>query len=204
MLAGGEPMTNIFEQPWLLLIVAGVVFLVVAFFRDLLPPKRAWLFWLLPVVIAIAAFAIDYLVQTDKEKIEAVLAKASRAVEKEDIKSLEPLIWENYSDSVHPSRQALLDHFKLRLSEPIIEKIVPEIVSLDIKPSEAKIEFTARVMFDPKGPVYEYQKMMLFKLEANLIKENGRWFFSRTEILTINLQPAGWKNTQGSPGEILN
>jgi hypothetical protein len=181
-----------------------VVFLVVAFFRDLLPPKRAWLFWLLPVVIAIAAFAIDYLVQTDKEKIEAVLAKASRAVEKEDIKSLEPLIWENYSDSVHPSRQALLDHFKLRLSEPIIEKIVPEIVSIDIKPSEAKIEFTARVMFDPKGPVYEYQKMMLFKLEANLIKENGRWFFSRTEILTINLQPAGWKNTQGSPGEILN
>ena len=38
-------MTNIFEQPWLLLIVAGVVFLVVAFFRDLLPPKKAWLFW---------------------------------------------------------------------------------------------------------------------------------------------------------------
>lgn len=197
-------MTNIFEQPWLLLIVAGVVFLVVAFFRDLLPPKRAWLFWLLPIVIAIAAFAIDYLVQTDKEKIEAILAKASRAVEKEDIKAIEPLIWKNYSDSVHPSKQALLDNFKLRLSEPVIEKIVPAIVSLDIKPSEAKVVFTARVMFDPKGPVYEYRKMMLFKVEADLTKENGEWFFSRTEILTIDLQPAGWKNTQGNPGEILN
>ena len=73
-------MTNIFEQPRLLLIVAGVVFLGVAFFRDLLPPRRAWIFWLLPVVIAVAAFGIDYLVQTDREKIEAVLAKASRAV----------------------------------------------------------------------------------------------------------------------------
>ena len=31
-------MMNIFEQPWLLLIVAGVVFLGVAFFRDVLPP----------------------------------------------------------------------------------------------------------------------------------------------------------------------
>lgn len=196
-------MTNIFEQPWLLLIVAGVVFLGVAFFRDLLPPRRAWLFWLLPVVIAIAAFAIDYLVQTDMEKIEPVLARACRAVEKEDIRAIEPLIWKNYSDSVHPSKQELLDHFKWRLSEPIIEKIVPAIVSLDIKPSEAKVVFTARVMFDPKGPVYEYQKMMLFKLEANLTKEAGEWFFSRTEILTINLQPAGWKNTQGGAGEIF-
>ncbi len=46
--------------------------------------------------------------------------------------------------------------------------------------------------------------MMLFKLEADLIKEADEWFFSRTEILTIDLQPAGWKNTQGSPAEIFN
>ena len=201
-------MTNIFEQPWLLLIVAGVVFLLVAFFRDLLPPKRAWVFWLLPVVIAIAAFTIDYLVQTDREKIEAVLAKAGRAVEKENIKALDPLIWKNYSDSIHSSKQELLAHFSGQLSEPIIEKIVPEIVSLDIKSSEATVVFTARVMFDPKGPVYGYQKMMLFKLEANLTKDGGKWFFSRVELVAmgitpIDLQPAGWKNTQGGAGEIF-
>jgi hypothetical protein len=196
-------MTNIFEQPWLLLIVAGVVFLGMAFFRDLLPPKRAWAFWLLPVVIAIAAFAIDYLVQTDKEKIEAVLAKACRAVEKEDIKAIAPLIWNNYSDSAHPSKQALLNHFQSRLDEPLIEKIVPVIISLDIKPADATVVFTARVMFDPKGPVYEYQKIMVFKLEANLTKDDGKWFFSKVEITAINFQPAGWKNTQGGSGEIL-
>jgi hypothetical protein len=190
-------MMNIFEQPWLLLIVAGVVFLVVAFFRDLLPPKRAWVFWLLPVVIAIAAFGIDYLVQTDREKIEAVLAKACRAVEGEDIRALASLISNDYRDSVHPSKQALLNHFGERLSKPVIEKIVPAIVSLDIKPPDATVVFTARVMFDPKGPVYEYQKMMLFKLQADLKREGDEWLFSRTEILTIDLQPAGWKNTQG-------
>ena len=197
-------MTNIFEQPWLLLIVAGVVFLGVAFFRDVLPPKRGWLFWLLPIVIAIAAFAIDFLVETDKEKVEAVLAKACRAVEGEDIRALAPLISNDYHDSVHPSKQALLNHFGERLSEPVIEKIVPAIVSPDIKPPGAKVVFTARVMFDPKGPVYEYRKMMLFKLQADFTKERGEWFFSRTEILTIDLQPAGWKNTQGNPGEILD
>ena len=190
-------MTNIFEQPWLLLIVAGVVFLGVAVFRDVLPPGRVWLFWLLPVVIAIAAFGIDYFVQTDKEKVEAVLAKACRAVEGEDIRALEPLISNDYRDSVHPSKQALLNHFGERLSKPVIEKIVSAIVSLDIKPPDATVVFTARVMFDPKGPVYEYRKMMLFKLQADLKREVGEWFFSRTEILTIDLQPAGWKNTQG-------
>ena len=155
------------------------------------------------MAIAAAAFGIDYFFQTDKEKIETILARASRAVEREDIKSLEPLIWKNYSDSVHPSKQALLNHFQSRLDEPLIEKIVPAIVSLDIRQSDATVIFTARVMFDPQGPVYEYQKMMLFKLQADLTKEGGEWFFSKTEILTINLQPAGWKNTQGNPAEMI-
>ena len=196
-------MTNIFEQPWLLLIVAGAVFLGVAFFRDLLPPGRGWLFWLLPVVIAILAFAIDYFVRTDKEKIKAVLAGACRAVEEENIRALEPLVSNDYHDSFHSSKQALLDHFTGQLSEPVIEKIVPAIVSLDIKPPGATVVFTARVMFDPKGPVHEYRKMMLFKLQADFTKEGGEWFFSRTEILTIDLQPAGWQHTQGNPGEMF-
>lgn len=190
-------MTNIFEQPWLLLVAAGVVFLGVAMFRDALPPKRAWIFWLLPMVIAAAAFGLDYFVQTDKEKIETVLAKACRAAEGEDIRALAPLISNNYRDSVHPSKQALLNHFGWRLSEPVIEKIVPAIVSLDIKPPGATVVFTARVMFDPKGPVFEYRKMMLFKLQADLAEEKGEWFFSRTEILTIDLQPASWRHVQG-------
>jgi len=190
-------MTNIFEQPWLLLIVAGAVFLVVAVFRDVLPARRGWLFWLLPVVIAAAAFGLDYFVRTDKEKIDTVLAKACKAVEEEDIRALAPLISNDYHDSAHPSKQALLDHFGERLAEPVIEKIVPAIVSLDIKPPNATAVFTGRVMFDPKGPVFEYRKMMLFKLQADFIKDRGEWFFSKTEILTIDLQPAGWQHTQG-------
>jgi hypothetical protein len=107
------------------------------------------------------------------------------------------LISNDYHDSVHPSKQALLNHVGERLSEPVIEEIVPAIVSLDIKPPDAKVVFTARVMFDPKGPVYEYRKMMLFKLQADLKREGGEWFFSRTEILTIDLQPAGWQHMRG-------
>ena len=197
-------MTNIFEQPWLLLIIAGVIFVGVAIFRDALPPKRAWIFWLLPVVLAAIAFAIDFLVVTDKEKIENALAAGCKAVENEDVKSLEPLIWKNYNDAFHPTKQVLLNHFQSRLGEPVIEKIVPQIVSLDIKPPQATVVFTARVMFDPKGPVYQYRKVMLFKLQADLVKERDDWFFSNAEVLTIDLQPAGWKDLQGNTTEIFN
>lgn len=207
-------MTNILEQPWLLLIASVIVLLAVAVFRGLFPQRHRWWFWLLPVIIAIAAFAIDYFVQTDTEKIKDVVAKAVRAVEKEDAEAIGPLISNDYHDSFHASKQALLDNCRARLSEPIIEKNVHGIVSLNVRPAPrgflsktgagATAVFTVRVVFDPRGPIYEFRKIMLFKLQAELRKEGINWLFTRVEVLEIDLQPANWQHIQGGAGEILN
>jgi hypothetical protein len=197
-------MANIFEQPWLLLIASVVVLLAVAVFRGLLSQRHRWWFWLLPVIIAISAFAIDYFVRTDTEKIKEVVAKAVRAVEKEDAEAIGPLISNDYHDSFHASKQALLDNCRARLSEPIIEKNVHGIVSLNVRPPNATAVFTVRVVFDPQGPIYEFRKMMLFKLQAELRKEGANWLFTRVEVLEIDLQPANWRHIQGGAGEILN
>lgn len=159
---------------------------------------------MLPVIIAIAAFAIDYFVQTDTEKIKDVIAKAVRAVEKEDAEAIGPLILNDYRDSLHASKQALLDNCKERLSEPIIEKNVHGIVSLDVRPPNATSVFTVRIVFDPQGPIYEFRKMMLFKLQAELRKEGTNWLFTRVEVLEIDLQPANWQRTQAAGDEILD
>jgi hypothetical protein len=197
-------MTNILEQPWLLLIASVVVLLAVAVFRGLFPQRHRWWFWLLPVIIAIAAFAIDFFVRTDVEKVKETIAKAVRAVEKEDAEAIGPLISNDYHDSFHASKQALLDNCRERLSEPIIEKNVYGIVSLNVKPPNATAVFTVRVVFDPQGPIYEFRKIMLFKLQAELRKEGANWFFTRVEVLEIDLQPADWRHIQGGAGEILN
>jgi hypothetical protein len=197
-------MTNIFEQPWLLLIASVVVLLAVAVFRGLSPQRHKWWFWLLPVIIAIAAFAIDYFVRTDVEKVKETIAKAVRAVEKENAEAIGPLISNDYHDSFHASKQALLDNCRARLSEPIIEKNVHGIVSLDVRPPNATAVFTVRVVFDPQGPIYEFRKIMLFKLQAELRKEGANWFFTRVEVLEIDLQPADWRHIQGVAGEVLN
>ncbi len=207
-------MTNIYEQPWLLLAVSVGFLLAVFIFRAIFPQRHKWWLWLLPVLLAASAFAIDYFVETDAEKVRNIIAKAVKAVEKEDAEALVPLFSDDYHDSFHASKEALLSNCRWRLSEPIIEKNVLRIISLKVEPPNARLDspssarraeavFTVRVVFDPQGPIFEYRKMMPFKLRADFREERGNWFFSRVEVLEIDLQPADWRLIQGMGGEIF-
>jgi len=196
-------MTNIFEQPWLLLIVAGVVFLGVAFFRDLLPARRGWLFWLLPVVIAILAFAIDFFVQTDREKVEKVIAKGVKAAEKEDVDAAGRLVANDYHDTFNESKEVFLARLRMYLPQPVIEKNILKIISLKVDSTKAVAVFTVRVLLDPQGPVYEYRKIMLLKFEAQLVKQGNSWLFNKVELLEVDMLPVDWKNLQSVGGELF-
>ncbi|MHC4239449.1 MAG: hypothetical protein ACYSUC_06790, partial [Planctomycetota bacterium] len=62
-------MLNIFQQPWTILLVAVITSLAISIYRWLFPEKsRRWQL-LVPLVIALAGFALDFLVKTDLEKI---------------------------------------------------------------------------------------------------------------------------------------
>jgi hypothetical protein len=196
-------MTNIYEQPWLLLIASVVVLLAVFIFRAIFPQRHKWWLWLLPVLLAASAFAVDYFVETDAEKVRAVLVEAVNDVEKEDAEALVPLFSDDYHDSFHASKQALLDNCRWWLSGPIIEKNVLRIISLKVEPPNAEAVFTVRVVFDPQGPVFEIRKMMVFKLRADFSKQGDEWFFNRVEVFEIDLQPADWRLIQGMGGEIF-
>jgi hypothetical protein len=191
-------MLNIFEQPWLLLIVAGVTFMGVFLFRDVLPRKGKWVFWVMPTIIAFLAIILDYLVQTDREKIELVIIRAVKAVEREDVNSIKPLISEDYKDSFNSSKKELLWQCRIRLSEPIIEKNVPRIVSIRIEGDNADAVFTVRTVFDPKGPIYSSVQMMLFEFQADLRKQGDKWLFTKVELLEIDMHPADWRNIGGA------
>jgi len=197
-------MTNVFEQPWLLLGVSAVALLVVFIINSVSAKGAKWWLWLLPILIAASAFAVDYFVATDNEKVKTVIARIVRAVQNENADAMEPFISQDYHDSYHPSKEALLDNCRDRLSEPLIEKNVLSILSTDVKPPNASVVFTVRVVFDPKGYVYEFRKMMIFKLQAQLRKQGENWFLSRIEIVTIDLQPADWQHIQGAASEVLD
>ena len=151
---------------------------------------------LIPALLILAAFGLDYLIETDAEKIDAVITAAVKAAENEDPDSIEMFIADNYEDSYHRSKNALMSHCRRTLSEPLIEKNIIRIVSMDVQPPQADVIFTVRILFDKQSRPYQnFKQQMLTELQANLRKQSdGRWLISRAELLKIDLHPADWKN----------
>jgi len=190
-------MFDVFERPWGLLIVAIVALPVLLMFRGIFPGKRHWWQLALPAFLAVAAFGLDLLVQTDLEKINLVIDTGVEAVEEENPDAIEPIISENYSDSSHRTKTALMRHCRRTLSEPLIEKNIKRIVEIDVSPSRTTAEatFTVRIVFDKRSYVYQsYKRIMLAKVKVNLQKEQSKWLINQAELLELDRQPVNWQN----------
>jgi len=189
-------MFNVLEQPWGLLTVAIIVLLILLMFRSIFPEKRHWWQLALPAFLAVAAFGLDRLVQTDLEKINKVINIAIKAVEEEKPDAIDAIISENYSDSYHRNKRALILHARRVLSEPVVEKNIKRILEINISPSKTTAEatFTVRVVFDKRSYVYQkYKRIMLVKVRVNLQKEQGKWLINQAELLELDRRPFNWR-----------
>lgn len=184
-------MFNIFEQPWTLLIGAVLVLFVLLIVRS----RGRWL-WLLPVILAGAAFGLDFLVQTDTEKIKAVIVTATRAVENENPDAIELLLSDSYRDSRHNTKKALMSRCRAKLTEPLVEKNITRILAIEKSGPKATALFTVRTVFDKRSYVYQSFKTLMFtKVKLDLQRQlDNRWLISRAEILEIDRQPADWRH----------
>ncbi len=189
-------MWNIFERPWTLLAAAVIAFLVMLVLRRTIQGKKLPYLWLLPFLLALLAFGLDYLVETDLEKIKAVITTAVTAVEDENPDAIEPIIADNYRDSLHSTKKDLLYHLRRRLSEPLVEKNITRIVSIDISGTQAVAIFTVRIVFDQRSYIAQaYKQLILTKVELTLQKQpDNQWLISSAELLEIDLQPTSWRD----------
>ena len=188
-------MFNVFEQPWTMLAVAVVT---VPVLRVIFREKRYWWKWLLPLLLAGSGFALDFFVQTDLEKIKAVLQTAAMAVEQEKPDAFERIIAENYRDSYHNSKSRLMRRCRNKLSEPLAEKTIARVVSIQMADAgtTATVVFTMRILFDKQSEVYQnYRQLMFVKAKLQMQKEPaGNWLINRIEIIEIDRQPAKWQH----------
>jgi hypothetical protein len=187
-------MFDFFEQPWTLVGAAVLVLFGMLTFRSVFPEKRRRWQLLVPVFLAAAAFGLDGIVQTDLEKIDAVLAKGIKAVKAEDFKAIESILSDRYSDSYHRTKQHLLDHFKRVLSEPLIANHKQTGRLVDIKGSEAAVVLFTTVTFEKNSRVAQnYTSFLMTKTKLSLQKRpDGKWLIGRIEVLELNRQPANW------------
>jgi len=194
-------MFNIFEHPWGLLTVALIVSLILLALRWVSQAKHLLYLWFLPVLLALAALGLDFLVQTDKEKIKAVINTVVKAVEKEKPNVIDKIIAADYTDSYHIKKSRLMGQCKAWLSEPLVEKNIKRILDMQITPQTAAVTLTVRTIFDKESIIYETYKGEIYtKLKVHLKKQpDNSWLINCAEILEIDRIPAAWKDIAKPP-----
>ena len=189
-------MFNFFEQPWTLVGAAVLLLFGILTFRSVLPGKKHWWQLLLPVLVTVAAFGMDVLVQTDLEKINSTINTVIKAVEEENCNAIEAMIAENYRDSYHNTKRHLLTHCRKRLTPSLVEKNKKRASLVELSPPNATATLFMLTTFDKNSSISVNYKSFLFsKIELCLQKQLDKtWLINRSEILELDRQPANWND----------
>jgi len=188
-------MFNFFEQFWTLLIAAVVALYIVFRLRSIFPQKRRWWQWFVPPLLAIAAFGLDFLVQTDFEKISGLIDRGIKAVEEENPGAIEAIISANYRDSYHDSKEQLMSHCRNELSRDPVEENKKINVQIEISPPKADVILTVMMKFDKNSYVaLNYKQYVLVRVQLYLQKQpDKQWLISRAELLELDRQSVNWE-----------
>jgi len=191
-------MLNIFEQPWTLLAAAVLVLFGILTFRSIFPEKRRWWQLLVPVAIAAAGFSLDFLVQTDLEKINAIIDAGIKAVEEENCNAIESIIADNYQDSYHKTKEDLMAHCRMELSAPVVKKNKKSACLVELSPPEAKATLFVLITFGKNSRIaQEYKSFILVKVRLYLQKQQDKsWLITRVEVLEIDRQRVAWQDVR--------
>jgi len=164
--------------------------------RAVLVDKKLWWLWTLPVFIAVTGIGLDTFVKSDMEMIKSVIYTGASAVENENPESVEAVISEDYSDSFHRSKASLMRHCRNILSRPLIDKIVPRITAINIKPPNADLICVSQISFEQNSYASQYHNQgMLITAKIELKQQaNNQWLMNRIEITQINMYSASWSD----------
>ncbi|UCC41539.1 MAG: hypothetical protein JSV96_09045 [Candidatus Aminicenantes bacterium] len=189
-------MYNIFEKPWMLLIAAVVVLLIIYVIQAIKPEKRKKWHFFIPLIIAISAFAADFFFQTDRENINSIIKSCIKASKNEDADTIETFVASDYHDSLHQSKPEIMIYCRAVFSEPAVERFIKLNQSIELSSSKAKVLLKGFLFFDKESRFYkELKPAIAVKLELGLKKySNKKWQINRVEILEIDNQTIDWDN----------
>ena len=189
-------MFDFFEQPYTLIGVAVIVLFVVFTYRSVIPEKRYWWQFLIPLFIAVAGIGFDMLVETDLEKINSIISTVITAVQEEDCNSIEALIAEDYRDSFHNTKRDLMSHCRRELKPPLVYKNKKTACLVELSPPKAKATVFMTTTFDKNSHVSQnYKPFIFFKIELHFQRQPDKtWLISRSELLEIDRQRTNWQS----------
>jgi predicted DNA binding CopG/RHH family protein len=189
-------MFNFFEQPWTLIGLAVITSFGVLTVRSVWPEKHHLRHWLIPLVIVAIGFGLDFLAKTDLEKINAVITTVLKAAQNEDCATIESLIANDYADSHHATKNHLMVHCRVRLSEPVIAKIKKRASLIELTNATAIATLFIVATFEKDSDIArDYRPFVFLKTRLHLEKQpDNNWLINRIEILEIDKQPVQWND----------
>jgi hypothetical protein len=161
----------------------------------ILSKDKANYIWFLPLILMTAGFGIDWVVQTDTEQIKSTLSKSELAIEHEDMALFSSVISDKYQDSMHPNKQALLQHFNSYFGQPLCDSVTNTFTQINKKQNEAEILIVVFISFNQNSfPVRDYSvSTAKVELKLKLFKEPDRkWRIRGVEIAAVDNQPFSW------------
>jgi hypothetical protein len=193
-------MPSVFEQPWLLLILALVAFLVVGTWRAVVPEKNRWWQWCIPLGLALLGLGLDAAVATDHEQVTALSRNLIKTVAAEDIEGLDRLIAADYRDSLHRDREALLRHVTSGLSHSPVSKITKISGGIEsLGSTQASVTMETIVLFAKESRIASiYRAQVFVNLRLRMAKSpGGAWLLERIDLLEVDRQPMNWGQIPG-------
>ena len=165
-------------------------------FRSVLPEKRHWWQWLLPLVVAGLGIGLDYVVETDNEKINAVIDTGIAAAVRRDVAGLGRIISPDYSDSAHGSKERLLYYCRQAAKDHQVVRAKKKGVRLvDLSNSAATANVFIKVTFDENSYFAEnYKSSVQIMVDVTFEKRPGPgWLIECVELRSIDGQSVSWR-----------
>lgn len=185
-------MMNVFENPWLLLTLAAIALIPAAIVRQA-KPEWGYLPLLVPVLLAALGFGLDYAVQTDSEKIHAIIRNCRQAAVEGRIQPLQESICDDYDDGVHRSKAQFIASAERVIHTASVSKVRFQRIGLTLEDRHASVEMDTVVHLDQDSQYAAFGSLVFVSLRLQFAKQpDDRWCISGTQVISINNQSMNW------------
>ncbi|MHC4855304.1 MAG: hypothetical protein ACYS72_02750 [Planctomycetota bacterium] len=184
-------MWNIFENGWLLLTLAGVSLVVASIVRQ---EKPEWGYkpLLVPLLLAVLAFGMDYAFTTDFEAVSAIVPACKQAAIDGNPDRIMELISPNYRDKYHNDRTDLHSRVRHTITGASIKKIRTQSHTVTVEGAKARSELIVAVHMNNDSRYAAYGTFFMVEINFDYEKIDEEWYILQMDIKTVNYQPMKW------------
>jgi len=184
-------MWNVLENCWLLLTLAGIALVAASVVRQ---EKPEWGYkpLLVPLLLLILTFGLDYAFVTDYEAVSSIVPTCRRAAINNDTRTILSHVSPNYRDSAHDDKTALQRAAERVLEKASLKKIRTQshVITITGDQAESRLSIAAHLNTDSQ---YSAAGSLVFvEMEFEYEKIAGTWLIRRMEIASVNYQPMDW------------